>query len=100
MANRLSISDRARILAMLCEGMSMRAVSRLADVSINTVSKLLVELRHYRSFLVIEYSSHHDPPIMRFAALFRISVATAGLVAGLFIGSAFMDRRRFIMISS
>lgn len=41
MANRLSAADRARILAMLCEGMSMRAVSRLADVSINTVSKLL-----------------------------------------------------------
>ena len=41
MANRLSTADRARILGMLCEGMSMRAVSRLADVSINTVSKLL-----------------------------------------------------------
>jgi len=41
MVNRLSTADRARILGMLCEGMSMRAVSRLADVSINTVSKLL-----------------------------------------------------------
>jgi IS1 family transposase len=29
---------------MLCEGMSMRAASRLADVSINTVTKLLVEV--------------------------------------------------------
>ncbi len=41
MANRLSTADRARILGMLCEGMSMRAASRVADVSINTVSKLL-----------------------------------------------------------
>ena len=39
--NKLDISERAQILAMLCEGASMRSVSRLADVSINTVSKLL-----------------------------------------------------------
>jgi len=43
MANRLATADRARILGMLCEGMSMRAVSRMADVSINTVSKLLTD---------------------------------------------------------
>jgi len=41
--NKLPIAKRAQILAMLCEGASMRSVSRLADVSINTVSKLLVE---------------------------------------------------------
>jgi hypothetical protein len=29
---------------MLCEGMSMRATSRLADVSINTVTKLLIDV--------------------------------------------------------
>ena len=28
---------------MLCEGSSMRSISRVADVSINTVTKLLVE---------------------------------------------------------
>ena len=39
--NKLDISARAKILSMLCEGASMRSVSRLADVSINTVSKLL-----------------------------------------------------------
>ena len=36
--NKLSAAKRAQILSMLCEGTSMRAVSRLADVSINTVS--------------------------------------------------------------
>ena len=41
MANVLPIAKRVQILGMLCESMSMRAVSRLADVSINTVTKLL-----------------------------------------------------------
>lgn len=41
--NKLPIAHRAQILAMLCEGSSMRSASRLADVSINTVSKLLVD---------------------------------------------------------
>ena len=41
--NKLPLSKRVQILAMLCEGSSMRSISRIADVSINTVSKLLVE---------------------------------------------------------
>ena len=41
--NKLSLAKRTQILAMLCEGSSMRSISRIADVSINTVSKLLVE---------------------------------------------------------
>jgi IS1 family transposase len=41
--NKLPLSKRTQILAMLCEGSSMRSISRVADVSINTVSKLLVE---------------------------------------------------------
>jgi IS1 family transposase len=41
--NKLPVAKRAQILSLLCEGTSMRAVSRLADVSINTVSKLLVD---------------------------------------------------------
>ena len=41
--NRLHTKTRAQILGMLCEGMSMRATARLADVSQNTVAKLLVE---------------------------------------------------------
>jgi IS1 family transposase len=42
--NRLPIGERARILGMLIEGLSLRATSRLADVSINTVTKLLVDV--------------------------------------------------------
>ena len=41
--NRLTSAKRVQILSLLCEGSSMRSVSRLADVSINTVSKLLVD---------------------------------------------------------
>lgn len=39
--NKLPISKRAQILAMLCEGSSMRSISRVCDVSINTVAKIL-----------------------------------------------------------
>ena len=41
--NKLSTAKRVQILNMLVEGMSMRAASRIADVSINTVTKLMVE---------------------------------------------------------
>jgi IS1 family transposase len=41
--NKLPLAKRTQILAMLCEGSSMRSISRVADVSINTVSKLLIE---------------------------------------------------------
>lgn len=41
--NVLPIEKRAQILHLLVEGMSMRATSRIADVSINTVTKLLVD---------------------------------------------------------
>lgn len=41
--NKLPAAKQAQILAMLCEGSSMRAVARLADVSFNTVAKLLSE---------------------------------------------------------
>ena len=41
--NKLPLQTRIQILSMLCEGSSMRSISRVADVSINTVSKLLVD---------------------------------------------------------
>src|SRR2546426_6471293 len=42
--NRLPISRRAQILGLLAEGTSLRATGRLADVSINTVTKLLLDV--------------------------------------------------------
>ncbi len=42
--NRMPIAKRAQILGLLVEGMSLRAASRLADCSINTVTKLLIDV--------------------------------------------------------
>ncbi len=42
--NKLPLKDQAQILNLLVEGNSMRATSRIADVSINTVTKLLVDV--------------------------------------------------------
>jgi len=42
--NKLSLEKRTQIIGMLVEGNSLRATSRLCDCSINTVTKLLVDL--------------------------------------------------------
>lgn len=41
--NKAPLKTRVQILQMLCEGSSMRSISRMTGVSINTVSKLLVD---------------------------------------------------------
>lgn len=41
--NKLSTEERARIVHLLCEGNSIRAVARLTGASKNTVSKLLAD---------------------------------------------------------
>jgi IS1 family transposase len=41
--NKLPSKTRAQILHMLCEGNSMRSITRMTGVSINTVSKLLID---------------------------------------------------------
>ena len=47
--NRLPVAKRVQILSMLCEGSSMRSISRVVDVSINTVTKLLVDAGEVRA---------------------------------------------------
>lgn len=54
--NKLPVAKRAQILALLCEGASMRSVSRVADVSINTVAKLLAEAGE-------ACAAHHDQAV-------------------------------------
>ena len=44
--NKLSTTKRAQILSMLVEGMSMRSITRITGVSINTVTKLLNDAGH------------------------------------------------------
>jgi IS1 family transposase len=41
--NKLPLAKRAKILELLCEGMSMRSIERVVGCSINTVDKLLCE---------------------------------------------------------
>jgi IS1 family transposase len=41
--NKLPVAKRVQILSMLCEGVSMRSISRVVDVSINTVAKVLID---------------------------------------------------------
>lgn len=41
--NKLPHAKRVQILSMLVEGSSMRSISRVVDVSINTVAKILVD---------------------------------------------------------
>ena len=54
--NKLPTAKRAQILHMLMEGTSMRATARIADVSINTVAKLLVDAGH-------ACAEHHDETV-------------------------------------
>ena len=48
--NRLPIEKRVRILQSFVEGCSLRATSRMVDVSINTVTKFLVDLGYACAF--------------------------------------------------
>lgn len=61
--NKLSIAKRAQILHLLVEGNSMRATSRIADVSINTVTKLLVDVggacREFQDSSIRDIHSKH-----------------------------------------
>ena len=41
--NKLPLAKRVQILSMLCEGSSLRSVTRIADVTLNTVTKLLID---------------------------------------------------------
>jgi hypothetical protein len=41
--NKLAASDRASILHLLCEGNSIRAITRLTGVSKTTATKLVVD---------------------------------------------------------
>ena len=41
--NKLAHAKRVQVLTLLCEGMSMRATARVADVSYNTVCSLLAD---------------------------------------------------------
>src|SRR5271157_4099814 len=41
--NKLSTSDRTRVIHLLCEGMSIRSITRLMNVGKNTVIRLKID---------------------------------------------------------
>ena len=59
--NKLSVAQRAQILTLLVEGMSLRAISRATDASINTISNLLVDAGE-------ACSAYHDETVRRVRA--------------------------------
>lgn len=59
--NKLPIQKRAQILSLLVEGASLRSISRVSDVSINTVTKLLVDAG-------TACSAFHDERVRGFSA--------------------------------
>lgn len=62
--NKLSQDDRAKILALLCEGMGINAASRITGFSKNTVLKLLADAG--------EACAHYQDDVMRGLNLSRI----------------------------
>ena len=46
--NKLARDKRIQIISLLVEGMSLRAITRVTGVSINTVTKLLVDVSEPR----------------------------------------------------
>ena len=59
--NRLTLDERVQILHMLCDGSSMRSISRVVGVSINSVTKLLVDAGH-------ACAAYHDAHVCDVAA--------------------------------
>ena len=47
--NRLSLKDRAQIIGLLVEGNSLRSITRITGKSINTVTKLVVDVGYAAS---------------------------------------------------
>jgi IS1 family transposase len=59
--NKLPLEKRVQILTLLVEGSSLRSISRVCGVSINTVTKLLVDAGHV-------CATYHDEKVREVAA--------------------------------
>lgn len=81
--NKLPIEKPTQILAMLCEVLPMRWISRVADVSINTVAKLLEQAEeaciaiHNDNVQSVKASRVQCDEIWSFCYVKRRNVATA-----------------------
>lgn len=81
--NKLPTAKRVQMLSMLCEGASMRSVPRVADVSINTVAKLLTDAgkacaeHHHKAVRGVKAKRVQCDEIWSFAHCKQKNVATA-----------------------
>jgi IS1 family transposase len=81
--NKLPLATRIQIINMLCEGSSMRAISRITGVSINTVAKLLVEageacaIHHFNAVVGIKSKRVQCDEIWSFYYAKEKNIATA-----------------------
>jgi len=59
--NKLPLTKRIQIIQLLIEGISLREISRIADVSVNTVTKLLIDVgkacQDFHDVMVVGVSS-------------------------------------------
>ncbi len=81
--NKLPLAKRVQILSMLCEGSSMRSISRICDVSINTVAKLLTQagdacaIHHFNTVVGVKAKRVQCDEIWSFCYAKEKNVATA-----------------------
>lgn len=70
--NKLPLEKRTQILAMLCEGNSLRATSRVVGCSFNTTVKLLMldKLAKNITILMLEILNQDVFNVMRYGVLF------------------------------
>lgn len=55
--DKLLLAKRVQILSSLCEDSSMRSISRVADVPINTVAKLLEDANAFMGDLASRFAN-------------------------------------------
>ena len=79
--NRLDTKARTQILHLLCEGNSMRSVALIADVSQNTVAKLLVEAGQASVCLHNEYVQNVKTKRVQCAEIWSVTYAKQKNVA-------------------
>ena len=86
--NKLPIANRTQILNMLVEGSSMRSITRVVGVSINTVTKLLVDAGeacqefHYQAVRDVQASRVECDEIWSFCYAKEKTVARAAAAPG------------------
>src|SRR3977135_718916 len=79
--NRLSIFERAKILHLLCEGSSIRSVTRLLNVGKNTVIRLMIDAGKVCAAYHDEHARNLTPRLMQVDEIWSFTYAKQKNVA-------------------